>query len=240
MLARRAVFLVLASLHCYDAFSPPPVSMYLPSKRFASQNMRSISMHAEAQNLVEILSSGVRISRIISVSTDKFDAMMKLSRAKTRSEIMSIALIRHKKNCLILDHQQLPFLSGDVYDGWGFEPRRDSFMRTRSGTPASSLWIIDDESNEDIEVKVGSWLLASLTYQETPERMSALFSRDANRSHKGAQAVALTQPGAGAIRLVQTPESLQWIATYIELEYCDELGMPMKRPRAIGGAYGQI
>ena len=70
--------------------------------------------------------------------------------------------------------------------------------------------------------------------------MSALFSRNANRSHKGAQAVALTQPGAGAIRLVQTPESLQWIATYIELEYCDELGMPMKRPRAIGGAYGQI
>ena len=235
MLAHRDVFLSLTLLHCSSALKLHSVP-HLPLKRFASQNMQSISME-HRENLLQVLSSGVRISCIISVSTDKFDAMMKLSRAKTRSEIMSIALIRHKQNCLLLEHNQLPLLSGVVYDGWKFESRHDAVMRTRSGTPASNLWLVDDETYEDVEIEVGSWLLASFT-GENANKMSALFSRTASRSHKDAQAVGLMRPGVGSIRLVQTPEILQWIATYVELEYCDELGFPMKRPRVVGGTYG--
>ena len=82
-------------------------------------------------------------------------------------------------------------------------------------------------------------LLASFT-GENAKRMSTLFSRTATRSLKGAQPVVLVRPGFGSIQLVQTAETLQWIATYIELEYSDELGAPTKRPRVIGGTYGGI
>jgi len=174
------------------------------------------------------LDSGLRISRILTVSTDSFDVMSKLSRATSRPEIMHIALIRHKRKCVLMEYQQLPVVFGAVYNGWSYGHRPGSHMRTNSGTRSSNLWVIDDESFNIFEVEVGSWLLASIL-AKGDSRMSTLFSRTISRVYTDAQVVNLVRPGVATTKLVHTPDGLQWIITFIELEHCDELGIPKRR-----------
>jgi hypothetical protein len=175
------------------------------------------------------LTSGVRISRIISVSTHSFDAMLKLARAKSRPEIMHTALIRHKRKCIMRDHQHIPLEFGDVYQGWSHEPRNGSPMRTNAGTRSSELWAVDGESFHHFEVEVGSWLLASMPGKD-PNHVSALFSRNISRVQTDAQPVNLVRPGFSTVKLVQTPEDgVQWVLTFLELVNSDELGIPKKQ-----------
>jgi hypothetical protein len=232
------VMFLLLSLRHLDAFRVNLLPR-LTTRGIAAQNVQIMSTHYKGdlnnnpiKNEILNLDCGVRVSRIITVSTDKFDAMLKLSRAKSRSEIMKIALVRHKRNCLLLEHQQLPLLSGSVHEGWRFEATRMSVMQTQSGTHTSDLWLVGHESSHAFETEVGSWLLASITGKDD-KHMSAIFSKTMRRCHKDAQTVVLVRPGFGSIALVQTPESIHWMATYIELEFCDELGMPTKKNKTI-------
>ena len=174
------------------------------------------------------LDHGVRISRILTASTDSFDVMQKLSRAKSRSDIMQIALIRHKRKCILLEHQQIPVRSGAVHPGWSYEHRIGSNMRTNAGTRSSTLWTIDEESFHSFEIEVGSWLLASMQVKDE-NHLSTLFSRTISRVYTDSQPVSLVRPGFACIRLVHTPNGLQWVVTFIEIEHCDELGSPNKR-----------
>jgi hypothetical protein len=182
------------------------------------------------------LHSGQRISRIITVDTDNFDVMMKLGRAKCLSTLLHIALVRHKRKCLLLEHQRLPVVPDcDMLCGqrWRYQPMHGSNMNTNSGSLSSTLWGVDVESFNHFEVEVGSWKLASLRGQDD-NHISAIFSRTISRVDTDAQAVSLVRPGCfecANVQLVRTSNGLRWVFTFIETEHCDELGAPTKRQR---------
>jgi hypothetical protein len=172
------------------------------------------------------LDSGVRISRIMVASTDSFDVMQKLCHAKSRTDIMQIALLRYRRKCALLEYQQIPVGSGDVYTGWSYEHRPGSVMRSNPDTPSSTLWVVDETLFPEFEVQVGSWLLASVQVKDD-KHLSTLFSRTISR-YTDAQPISLVRPGFAHIPLVHTPEGPQWVATFIELGNFDELGAPAK------------
>ena len=241
-----ALLLWLCIVHCTNAFHMHPlVNVHRSSTvRRATQSPQTLSMccgvtvagkddfrrNAVAYDQLSYLKldSGMRISRILTASTDSFDVMQKLSRAKTRSDIMQIALIRHKRKCILLEYQQIPATFDAVYSGWSYEHRSGSNIRTNSGTRSSMLWAIDEESFRPFAVEVGSWLLASIQGKDA-NHLSALFSRTISRVNTDAQPVSLVRPGFACIRLIHTESGPQWIVTFIEIEYCDELGVPNKR-----------
>jgi hypothetical protein len=173
------------------------------------------------------LDCGVRISRIMVASTDSFDVMQKICHAKSRTDIMQITLLRHRRKCMLLEYQQIPVGSDDdMYTGWSYEHRPGSVMRSTSGTPSSTLWVIDWESFPEFEVQVGSWLLASVQVKDD-KHISTLFSRTISR-YTDAQPISLVRPGFAYIPLLHTPEGPRWVATFVELDNFDELGAPAK------------
>jgi hypothetical protein len=172
------------------------------------------------------LDCGVRISRIMEASTDSFDVMQKLCRAKGRTDIMRIALLRHRRKCMLVEYDRISEGSDDnMYTGWSYEHRPGSAIRSTSGTSSSTLWVIDERSFHRGEVRVGSWLLASV--HKDQNHLSALFSRTMSRTDE-ARPVSLVMPGFAYIPLVHTPEGPRWVATFVELGNFDELGTPVK------------
>jgi hypothetical protein len=174
------------------------------------------------------LDSGLRISRILTASTDNFDVMLKLGRAKSLADIMQIALIRNRKKCLLMEYQRLPMVSGVICNGWNREYELGSPIHTKPRRPSSALWVVDEESFQPFQVEIGSWLLASINGKDT-NHMSTLFSRDSSRLHTDAQSVSVVRPGYTTVKLVHVHGMLQWVLTLIELENCDELGFPIGR-----------
>lgn len=215
------------------------ITNHQTSKRPFISGSRVVGNHSDVQLQIEQitdarptyldLDNGVRISRIIAVSTHSFDAMIKLGKAKSRAEIMHTALIRYKRKCILREHQTLPIVVDEVRQGWIYEHRHGAHVRTNSGTRTSELWALDEESCHEFHVEVGSWLLASIQFQDA-NRVSALFSRNISRV-SGAQVVNLVRPGfVSDVKLIHTPDDgLQWRFTFLEMDRCDELGNNVKR-----------
>lgn len=174
------------------------------------------------------LDSGLRISRIITVTTESFDVMLKLSRAKSRSEIMHTCFIRHKRKCVVSECQQLPVVFGVINNEWSYWPRPDAHVRTNSGTYASTLWVIDSEFFDVVHIEVGSWLLASMP-GKCASHLSTIFSRTISRAGGETQSVPLVRLGFAPIQLLHTQCGLMWVMTLVELQQCDEWGNPTKR-----------
>ena len=170
------------------------------------------------------LDSGVRIARIVTATTTSFDAMLKLGRATSRTEIMKTCLLRHRKSCVISEHQNLPSRCDEVqHRGWRYGHTPGSSVRTNSGTPSSSLWVVDMDVHNPFHLMVGSWLLASL-HGKDANRLSVLFTRTISRALPEPQAISLVRPGFLPPTLVHTASGLLWIVVFIELQDCTELG----------------
>jgi hypothetical protein len=172
------------------------------------------------------LDTGMRISRIVTVTTTSFNAMLKLRVATTRREIMKICLVRHRKTCKLSEHINLPTSVTGTHSGWAYLPRQHSSMYANAGTPSAVLWVV--EWFNIPHISVGSWILASLP-TEDPNHLTALFSHSISRVCPEPQAVSLIRPGFAITDLVHTEDGLHWIMTFIELQHCDELGCPVKR-----------
>jgi hypothetical protein len=171
------------------------------------------------------LDSGIRVSKIITATTTSFDAMLKIGRATSRMDIMKTCLIRHKRTCVLSEHQTLPAGRDGAQHrrGWSYEHRTGSSVRTTSGSPASVLWVVDMDP-QSFQVSVGSWLLASVATGTDNNRLSGLFTRTISRALPEPQAISLVRPGFLPPTLVHTASGLQWIVVFIELQDCTELG----------------
>jgi hypothetical protein len=170
------------------------------------------------------LDTGVRIARIVTATTTSFDAMLKLGRATSRTEIMKICLIRYRKTCVISEQQTLPIGHDEVqHPGWRYGHRPGSNVLTNSGTSSSSLWVVDMDP-QSVQVSVGSWLLASMTGGTNSNRLSALFTHTSSRALPDPRSISLIRPGFSPPRLVKTDTGLQWVVVLIEMQNCTELG----------------
>ena len=170
----------------------------------------------------------MRISRIITVSTTSYDAMLKLGLARSRLEIMKICLVRHKSTSVLYDNEQLPLSADGRHMGWSFEPRHGSPIHASSGVPGSVLWVTDVHSCNTVQVTVGSWLMGAV-HSPDGSHISSLFTPTSSRLGTDAQVVTLIRPGLSHPTLVCTPYGPRFFITFIELQNCDELGVPNRR-----------
>jgi hypothetical protein len=173
------------------------------------------------------LDRGMRISRIITVSTSSYDAMLKLKLARSRLEIMK-TWVRHRRTSMISDHQQLPLLDDGTHIGWSFHPRHGSPIRSCSGIPNSVLWATDVHTCDTSQVSVGSWIMATMSLSDS-NHISSLCTTTSSRICTTFQPVALIRPGFATPDLVCTPSGPLFVITFIELQNCDELGIPTRR-----------
>ena len=175
------------------------------------------------------LKSGMQISRIVTVTTTRYDVILKLCQAVTRNEIMKTCLVRHKRTCTIFEHQKLPISCERIHTGWSFEQRDGSSIKACSGIPGSVLWVTDVHSCNTSQVQVGSWLMSKL---DIPSRkgMSSLFTQTDSRIGSSFQSMTLIRPGFAKPDVVSTPYGPHFVITFIEIQNCDELGIAT-RPR---------
>lgn len=174
------------------------------------------------------LDTGMRISRIITVSTNSYTAMLKISRTVSRREIMKICLFRHKRTCWLTEHNEIPASSHEPCTGWRYGHRQGAPVHANSGTPSSVLWIVGEDPFCKIRVMVGSWLLAIMN-TEDPNQFTSLFSPSISRASLEAQPITLVRPGFADPDLVHLNGDLRWVWVFIELCQCDELGAPINR-----------
>jgi hypothetical protein len=175
------------------------------------------------------LDRGMRITRIITANTLSVDAMMKLSKATSRTQIMTICLVEHKSNCVLTEHDQLPMTENGGHSGWSFEQIQGSPVRAKSGVPGSVLWVADLQRTDNCHVSVGSWLLGALPLN-TDDRLATLFTRSVSRMCEEPQAVVLVRPGFAWPGLVSGhSHTTEWSITFIEMQETDELGVPTRR-----------
>ena len=173
------------------------------------------------------LQSGMRISRIITATTTGYDAMLRLGQAKSRNDIMKTCLVRHKRTSTLSEHHQLPMSSDGMHTGWRFEQRAGSPIKASSGAPGSDLWVMDIHSYDTLQVQVGSWLVAKYDFT-CRKGIACLFTKTDSRIGNSLQPILLTRPGFANPDLVCTTHGPHFIITYIELQYCNELGTPTR------------
>jgi hypothetical protein len=175
------------------------------------------------------LDSGMRITRIVTANTLNADAMMKLSKATSRAQIMTICMIDYKSTCVLTEHDQLPMAENGGHSGWSFEQIQGSAVRANSGVPGSVLWVADLQRTENCRVSVGSWLLGAMPLN-TDDRLATLFTHTVSRMCEDPQAVVLVRPGFAWPVLVSGHSHLpEWSITFIEMQKIDELGVPTSR-----------
>jgi hypothetical protein len=175
------------------------------------------------------LDRGMRITRIVTANTLSAEAMMKLSKASSRSEIMTICLVEHRSKCVLTEHDQLPMVENGGHSGWSFEQVQGSPVRAKSGVPGSVLWVADLQRTDNCHVSVGSWLLGALPLN-TDDRLAALFTHSVSRMCEEPQAVVLVRPGFSWPVLVSGHSHIpEWSITFIEMQETDEFGIPTRR-----------
>lgn len=233
----RILLLCVVSLNALQLQSPPnlPRVLHTRVRTMAIRDIISVRCCdvvpvpkcAPTDNIYLELDSGMRISRIVRVSTTSYDAMLKLGLAKSRLEIMKICLVRHKKTTVLSEHHQLPMSVDGIHAGWRFEQRHGSPIRACSGTPGSVLWVADLHSNE-CELSVGSWLVGTVSLHGK-NQITAFFTKSISRRGEGLQQIELIRPHFSRPVLVREDAGLQWVITFIELQHCDELGLATRR-----------
>jgi hypothetical protein len=193
---------------------------------FKSSKVRYSSERADLVYLS--LDRGMRITRIVTANTFSAEAAQKLSKAKSREEILQICVKQHPNQCVLVERMGIPSSTmGDVKMGWGFQQAHGSTMRAKSGVPGSILWVADLQRSDDCHIKVGSWLLGSIPLN-IENKLSALFTQSASRVCTQPQAVVLVRPGFAWPTLLQKAGT-EWSITYLEMQDSDELGVPTKR-----------
>lgn len=198
------------------------------SVRSTSDKLRCSALDAPTPETNHLkLQSGIRISRIITATTTGYDAMLRLGKAKNRSDIMKTCLVRHKRTSTLSEHQQLPMSSDGMQTGWRFEQRDRSPIRACSGIPGSVLWVVDINSSNHSQVQVGSWLMATFDFPGR-DTMSSLFTTTDSRLGTSLQPITLIRPGFVNPDLVCTLYGAYFTITLIELQYCNELGTPTR------------
>ena len=177
-------------------------------------------------NLVYLsLDRGMRITRIVTVTTFNDVAISKLKDARSREEVLVIC--KGYRDCVIQEHSQIPYTSSS-HAGWGFEQQQGSAVRASSGVAGSVMWVAEIDQ-EDCHIEVGSWLLGSIPLNTETKGISALFSSSIARICDSAQAVILVRPGFAWPKLVTSNNRFEWSLMFIELQMLDELGIPIRR-----------
>jgi hypothetical protein len=172
------------------------------------------------------LDRGMRITRIVTVTTFSDEAIIKMRNAKTREDVLIICR-KYKNECILIEHMTLPSSMDMGNSGWAFEQQQGSPVRAKSGVPGSVLWTADI-STDECHISVGSWLLGSIPLN-TGDGLGALFSRSVSQICGAPQAVVLVRPGFAWPRLVRVKNKIEWSLTFIELQDIDELGVPVRR-----------
>jgi hypothetical protein len=173
------------------------------------------------------LDRGMRVTRIVTATTVNDEAMKMLRKAKTREEIMVICTAGFAGSCILTEHTQLPVSAEGDHPGWSFEQQGGSPVRANSGVPGSVLWTADLDK-DTCHLSVGSWLLGSVPL-ENNKGISALFSRSISQSCHAPQGMVLVRPGFAWPQLIRANNRLEWSLTFIEVQYIDELGVPIRR-----------
>jgi hypothetical protein len=173
------------------------------------------------------LDRGMRVTRIVTVTTVSDAAIKVLRMAKTRAEVMIICRQTYAESCVLTEHMQLPATIDSEHHGWGYEQKKGSSVRANSGVPGSVLWTADI-SKEDCHLSVGSWLLGSVSL-ENENGVQALFSRSISQACAAPQGMVLIKPGFAWPQLIRGTNSMEWSMTFIELQNIDELGVPVRR-----------
>jgi hypothetical protein len=173
------------------------------------------------------LDRGMRITRIVTVTSSSDDAITRLKNAKTREDVMIICEREYDDVCILTEHMQIPTSTGSSHSGWSFEQQYGSSVRASSGVPGSVLWVADIPQ-DNCHIEVGSWLLASIPLN-TDTSISALFSSSVSQMCDSPQAVVLVRPGFAWPKLVRSNHHIEWSITFIELQELDELGVSWKR-----------
>ena len=180
---------------------------------------------SERADLVYLsLDRGMRISRIVTANTVSTVAAQKLSKAKSRAEILQICVTEHPNECILAEQMQIPSGFHDVKMGWGFEQAHGSPIRVQSGVPGSILWVADLQRSHDCHLQVGSWLLGSIPLN-TENKLSALFTKSASRVCTQPQPVVLVRPGFAWPALLKHNHQTEWSITFLEMHATDELGV---------------
>ncbi|KAJ1464514.1 hypothetical protein T484DRAFT_1758038 [Baffinella frigidus] len=172
------------------------------------------------------LDRGMRITRIVSATTVSDEAIKMIRKAKTREEVMIICR-QYASSCFLTEHTQLPNSNEGSHPGWSFEQMQGSPVRANSGVPGSILWTADVDK-KNCHISVGSWLIGSIPLGNG-NGVGALFTRSVSQRCDAPQAVALVHPGFAWPKLIRANNQMEWSLTFIELQYIDELGVPVKR-----------
>ena len=176
-----------------------------------------------SDNVYLSLDRGMRITRIVTVTTVNDSAITLLKDAKSREDILMIC--RRYRDCIVQEHSHIPSTSSS-HSGWGFDQQQGSAVKVSSGLPGSVLWIAEIQDNCQLEV--GSWLLGSIPLNGI-NGISALFSSSIARMCESAQAAVLIRPGHAWPKLLKSKNHIHWSMTFIELRELDELGVPSNR-----------
>jgi hypothetical protein len=235
-MATFCIFLLACVLNCINAFNAYTPMNLVRTGRVIGRTLpvssvrmhRGISEDTDATRCYLPLNSGMRVSRIVTASTNSYNAMLKLGSATSRLEIMKICMIRHKRTCVLTEHRRIPMTFGDLYRGWSYAPRSGSPVHANSGTSSSVLWVADIEKLETCQLELGSWLLATVPGNDD-NHFNTLFSPSISQVHEAAQPILLSRPGFAQPKLVHTHLGLEWIIIFVELQQCDELGVPVSR-----------
>ncbi|KAJ1464751.1 hypothetical protein T484DRAFT_1757872 [Baffinella frigidus] len=188
----------------------------------------TVRYSSERSDLVYIsLDRGMRITRIVTANTFSATAAQKLSKAKSREEILQICVKQHPNECILVERMGLPSTVGDVKMGWSFEQAYGSPMRAQSGVPGSILWVADLQRSGECHIKVGSWLLGSIPLN-IENKLSTLFTQSASRVCTQPQAVVLVRPGFAWPTLLHKADT-EWSITFLEMQDSNELGVPVDR-----------
>lgn len=174
------------------------------------------------------LDHGMRVTRMVTVTTFDDDAMHKLRAAKTREELLVICVRDHADSCVMAEHMRWPNSDSGVSNpGWSFEQQQGSPVRVNSGIVGSVLWVADVPEDE-CHVSVGSWLLGS-TPLNSGTGIAALFTQSVSQICDRPGVVVLVRPGFAWPKLVRGVAQAAWSLTFIELQDIDELGVPVRR-----------
>jgi len=173
------------------------------------------------------LDRGMRVTRIVTATTVSDEAIKMIRKAKTREELMIICRRDYASSCFLTEHMQLPTSNELGHSGWSFEQKQGSPVRANSGVPGSVLWTADIDKDK-CHLSVGSWLVGSIPLANG-NGMGALFTRSVSQMCDAPQAVVLVHPGFAWPQLIRAKNQMEWSLTFIELQYIDELGVPVKR-----------
>lgn len=205
--------------------TPLDSTMHPPGVSFTTQKARPSTDTADLIFLS--LDRGMRVTRIVTANTVNDEAIKMLRKAKTREELMVICRRDFAGTCVLTEHMQLPVSDEGDHPGWSFEQQVGSPVRAKSGVPGSVLWTAD-LNKDTCHVSVGSWLLGSVPL-ENDRGVSALFSRSVSQSCHTPQGMVLVRPGFAWPQLIRANNRMEWSLTFIELQYVDELGVPIRR-----------